>query len=228
MSVNEPAAYDAVLFDLDGTLVDTAPDMVAVLDELQVAEGRQPLPYAIARAQVSNGAAGLIRLAFPDADKNNHERLRLAYLENYQASVCIHSTLFPGLAELLDRLDAGHCPWGVVTNKPARMTTPLLAGLGLTERAGSAISGDTLEQRKPHPAPLFLACEQIKVTPSRTVYVGDAARDIEAGRAAGMLTIAAAYGYINDDDPKTWAADHIAADTAQLSKLLLEITGLDT
>ena len=228
MSDLRTAIFGAVLFDLDGTLVDTAPDMVAVLDDLQKNEGQVPLPYATARAQVSNGAAGLIHLAFPDADAANHERLRLQYLELYQESVCVHSTLFPGLAELLDRLDADQCPWGVVTNKPARMTDPLLAGLGLSLRAACAISGDTLEQRKPHPAPLLLASEQTGVAPARSVYVGDAARDIEAGRAAGMATIAVEYGYINEDDPQTWDADHIAADTAELTKLLLKGFNLDT
>ena len=228
MSDTRVATFDAVLFDLDGTLVDTAPDMVAVLDDLQRTEGQVPLPYAAARAQVSNGAAGLIHLAFPDADEANHERLRLQYQELYQASVCVHSTLFPGLAELLDLLDADQCPWGIVTNKPARMTDPLLAGLGLSLRAACAISGDTLEQRKPHPAPLLLASEQTGIAPARTVYVGDAARDIEAGRAAGMATIAVEYGYINEDDPQTWAADHIAADTAELTKMLLKGFNLDT
>ena len=228
MSEIRTATFDAVLFDLDGTLVDTAPDMVAVLDDLQSAEGQVPLPYEISRAQVSNGAAGLIHLAFPDADEANHERLRLQYLEQYQAAVCVHSTLFPGLDVLLDRLDAMQCPWGVVTNKPARMTDPLLAGLNLSQRVACAISGDTLEQRKPHPAPLLLASQQTGVAPERTVYVGDAARDIEAGRAAGMATIAVAYGYINDDEPQNWNADHIAADTAELTTMLLKGFTLDT
>jgi len=222
MSVAQMATFDAVLFDLDGTLVDTAPDMVAVLDDLQKSEGQVPLPYATARGQVSNGAAGLIHLAFPDADDANHERLRLQYLERYQEAVCVHSTLFPGLANLLDILDAEQCPWGIVTNKPAKMTDPLLAGLGLSQRAACAISGDTIEHRKPHPAPLLLASERTGVAPERTVYVGDASRDIEAGRAAGMVTIAVEYGYISDDDPQTWDADHVAADTTELTKILLK------
>jgi len=222
MSGAQVTTFGAVLFDLDGTLVDTAPDMVAVLDDLQKMEGQVPLPYATARAQVSNGAAGLIHLAFPDADEANHERLRLQYLENYQEAVCVHSALFPGLAELLDILDAEQYPWGVVTNKPARMTDPLLTGLGLGLRAACAISGDTLEQRKPHPAPLLLGSEQTGVAPERTVYVGDAARDIEAGRAAGMITIAVEYGYISDDDPQSWNADHTVADTGELTTMLLK------
>ncbi len=227
MSNSQSATFDAVLFDLDGTLVDTAPDMVAVLDDLQKTEGQVPVPYDIARAQVSNGAAGLIKLAFPDVDEANHERLRLQYLERYQVAVCVHSTLFPGLAELLDLLDANHCPWGVVTNKPARMTDPLLVGLGISQRAACAISGDTIEQRKPHPAPLLLASEQTGIAPERTVYVGDAARDIEAGRAAGMATIAVEYGYSNDNDPQSWNADQIAADTAELTEMLLKGITLD-
>ena len=151
------SSFDAVLFDLDGTLVDTAPDMVRVLLELLANEGRAPLDFGLVRSHVSNGAAGLISLGFPDARAEEHERLRLDYLERYEDAVCVESSLFPGLSELLDELDAGDLPWGVVTNKPARMTEPLLHGLGLATRAACMISGDTIPQRKPDPAPLLLA-----------------------------------------------------------------------
>lgn len=218
----------AVLFDLDGTLVDTAPDMVAVLTRLQQDNGFEPLPYETARASVSNGAMGLIRLAFSMLDDAERGRLHQDYLERYEAAVCVGSTVFPGLAALLDRLDEHARPWGVVTNKPRRMTEPLLEMLGLHRRAACTVSGDTLPQRKPHPAPLLHACEMAGVPPAKTVYVGDAQRDIEAGQAAGMRTIAAAYGYITaDDDPSRWQADRIAATPAELSRMLLQALELE-
>lgn len=219
--------FDAVLFDLDGTLVDTALDMVAVLLQMQQDHDQHPVSYNLARSYVSNGAAGLIGLAFPNANDAQRQQLHAEYLERYGESVCISSRLFPHLPELLDTLDQGRCPWGVVTNKPARLTEPLLAALGLHTRTGCAISGDTLPQRKPDPAPLLLACSQIETEPERTIYVGDAARDIEAGRAAGMYTVAAAYGYItDDDDPLQWRADKMAEDPKELSAALLEAVWL--
>ena len=218
----------AVLFDLDGTLVDTAPDMVGVLRDLQREENRDAIDYDLARSHVSNGAAGLVSLAFPDIDADVHERLRLRYLEKYGEAVCIDSVVFAGLDVLLDELDRISCPWGVVTNKPMRMTDPLLDGLGLASRSACAISGDTLPQRKPDPAPLLLASEQLGVLPPDAIYVGDAARDIEAGRAAGMSTIAAAYGYINHDDPHSWGADLVVEDTTELTHYVLKAVNLAT
>jgi phosphoglycolate phosphatase len=226
MTGPQAARFDAVFFDLDGTLIDTAPDMVSVLRDLQAEEGEPMLTYNLARAHVSNGAAGLVRLAFPRADAGNHERLRLRYLELYEERVCVDSIVFAGLDTLLDALDAGRRPWGIVTNKPMRMTDPLLRGLGLASRSACAISGDTIRERKPDPAPLLLASAQVGVDPSRSIYVGDAARDIEAGRAAGMFTIAAAYGYINEDDPQTWGADHVVTSTAELTTYLLKAVNL--
>ena len=169
---------DAVLFDLDGTLIDTAPDMVAALTRLQIAHGLDPLPYETARAYISNGALALIQIAFPDALKSEISKLHCEYLERYQDSVCIKSQIFPNLPELLDNLDEQNCPWGIVTNKPKRITDPLLAKLGLTNRLSCAISGDTLPQRKPDPAPLLLGCQQTGTAPNRTIYVGDSSRDI--------------------------------------------------
>lgn len=226
MNDSHDSRYRAILFDLDGTLVDTAPDMVAVLIDLQREENIAPIDYELARSHVSNGAAGLVSLAFPDIGDMDHERLRLRYLEKYSDAVCVNSILFPGLEKLLDRLDDARLPWGVVTNKPARMTDPLLEGLGLASRAACSVSGDTLPQRKPHPAPLLLASEQLGVEPALSVYVGDAARDIEAGRAAGMTTVAAAYGYINQEDPRSWGADDIVSDTAELTTYLLKAVNL--
>lgn len=215
-----------IFFDLDGTLVDTAPDMVAVLAAIQKDNGSTPLPYATARASVSRGAMGLIDLAFPEARGETRQRLHQDFLDRYEKACCIGSTIFPGLLELLDRLDSQGTRWGIVTNKPERMTMPLLAKLGLSERMACAVSGDTLSQRKPHPAPLLLACEQAGVTPALSLYVGDDARDIVAGRAAGMRTIAAAYGYItSEDDPVLWEADCIARNTLELSRMILMSCG---
>jgi phosphoglycolate phosphatase len=159
---------EAVLFDLDGTLIDTAPDMVAVLTRMQQAYNLEPLPYDYARANVSNGAIGLIRMAFPDASEREFKALHREYLDRYQASVCNESQIFPDLPELLDAFDAQDCPWGVVTNKPERMTVPLLAALGLADRSSCAISGDTLPQRKPDPAPLLLGCKETGTAPQKT------------------------------------------------------------
>ena len=211
----------AVFFDLDGTLIDTAPDMVAILSDLLSAYGSEALPYATARASVSNGAMGLIRLAFPDASEGEQQRLYAEYLDRYERAVCVNSTLFPGLPGILDELDRSGLPWGVVTNKPQRMTDPLLAKLGLYDRAACIISGDTLPQRKPDPAPLLLASRLAGVPPAESMYVGDAERDVAAGRAAGMLTVAAAYGYVvSGDDPARWLADEVATDTVELARLI--------
>ena len=221
--MQEDPKFEAVLFDLDGTLVDTAPDMVDALVDVQNSEGHQPVAYELARSYVSHGAVGLINLAFPDVDADTHERLRLRFLDRYEQAVCIRSTLFEGLETLLDQLDAAGVPWGVVTNKPMRMTDPLMAALGIDVRAACAISGDTIPQRKPDPAPLLLASEQTGVAPSRSVYIGDAARDIQAGRAAGMHTVAAAYGYVtSDDDPLAWDAHELVANTEELAHLVLK------
>jgi phosphoglycolate phosphatase len=221
LEVTPENAFDAVLFDLDGTLIDTAPDMVAVLLQMLESDGRDSIPYEVVRSYVSNGSAGLIQLGFPDASVQQHEQLRLEYLDRYAQSVCVHSTLFAGMEQLLDQLDDENLPWGVVTNKPARFTRPLLEALGLGHRVACQVSGDTIPQRKPHPAPLLLACEQTGVGPARSVYVGDAARDIEAGQAAGMYTVAAAYGYItDDDDAASWNADLIASDVQELTTIL--------
>ena len=227
MSQFDERQIHAVLFDLDGTLVDTAPDMVAVLQEMQLAHDLQPVPYEVGRANVSNGAIGLLAVGFPDANAKYHSPLHLEYLERYEQRLCVDSAIFPGLESLLDDLEAATVPWGIVTNKPERLTQPLLTTLELESRSACNVSGDTLPERKPHPAPMFHACQLIKVVPANAVYVGDAARDIEAGRAAGMATIAAAYGYItDDDDPSSWGADKIATDTEDLANFLLKAVTL--
>jgi phosphoglycolate phosphatase len=219
---------DAVLFDLDGTLVDTAPDMVRVLQDMQAARDREPVAYEVGRRYVSNGAIGLLRLAFPYESVDFGDPMHHEYLERYAEAICEKSRVFDGLAELLDWLDDAECPWGVVTNKPEYLTMPLLDALGLADRSACTVSGDSLPVRKPDPGPLLLACDIAGVDAWRSIYVGDAARDIEAGLAAGMATIAAAYGYITeDDDPRNWGADLLVSDTEELAQIVRKAVNLE-
>ena len=199
----------AIIFDLDGTLVDTAPDLVAVLNRMLLELGRPRMPYAIARNEASNGAAGLLRLGLGrSAPTGEIERLRPRFLEVYAGNVLDRSRLFIGLDDI-DNL-CSRFVLGIVTNKPDAFTRPLLAELDLAPRFASVVSGDRLPQRKPDPAPLQLAARELGLPANRCVYVGDAPRDIEAGRAAGMATIAAAYGYIRpSEDPHAWGADAV-------------------
>ena len=220
--------FSAVLFDLDGTLVDTAPDMVAVLQAMQSAHGVDPVPYDVGRAQVSNGALGLLRLAFPEHQIDFGVDLHIEYLDRYAEQICDASRVFDGLETLLDQLDDAGCPWGVVTNKPENLTHPLLEALGLLSRSACTVGGDTLPVRKPDPAPLLHACDIAGVDADRSIYVGDAARDIEAGFRAGMATIAVGYGYITEgDDPREWGADIIAPDTEELTQIVLKAVNLE-
>jgi 2-phosphoglycolate phosphatase len=222
------AEYNAVLFDLDGTLVDTAPDMVAVLQYLQREHGVDPVPYELGRSYVSNGAVGLLTLGFPEHDIDIGDAMHQQYLERYTETICEESRVFEGLAELLDQLDDMNCPWGIVTNKPEQLTVPLLVALGLADRSACIVSGDTLAVRKPDPAPLLLACEFTGVDPETSIYIGDAERDIEAGQRAGMATIAAGYGYITaEDDPREWDADVIATTTEELTQIVLNAVNLE-
>lgn len=221
---------EAVLFDLDGTLVDTAPDLVNVLNDMLREHALAPMPYAIARNEVSNGAIGLVRLGFGTRFGDGElgglvERFR----ERYMREICKYSQIFNAFQNIFNVLDAKKRRWGIVTNKPQAMTDALLAKLGMDALPACVIGGDRLPQRKPHPAPLSLAAAELGVAPERCVYVGDSPNDIEAGRAAGMRTVAAAYGYIRPaQDPRRWGADavanhsrHIMATLATLDATLL-------
>jgi 2-phosphoglycolate phosphatase len=216
-----------VLVDLDGTLADTAPDMVAAANRLLVEEGASPLHFDDLRPLVSFGALGLVRRAFgADLEGEPLERLRRRFLELYAANLCAETRLFPEFEDVLDELEARGVPWGVVTNKPGWLTEPLLETLRLRTRAGSIVSGDTLPERKPHPAPLLRAAHEIGVAADDCVYVGDARRDIEAGRAAGMATIAAGWGYIPvADSVNDWAADLVADSPTQILQFLAPASG---
>lgn len=207
-----------VLFDLDGTLVDTAPDMAYALNRIREEERQPHLPYELIRDQVSNGSAALIRLAFGhDEDNDRYTELTERFLEVYRSNLNLDSSLFPGMAPVLAFIEQRDMNWGVVTNKPAWLTDPLMNALGLEERSISTISGDTTDERKPHPKPLLVACEQAGSTPAECIYVGDALRDIEAGRAAMMRTLVALYGYIDStQQPHEWGADGMIEDPREL------------
>lgn len=219
----------AVLFDLDGTLVDSAPDMVAVLQELQRAHGIEEIAYDLGRSHVSNGALGLLAVAFPGEEHKLDSPLTEEFLNRYGERVCDRTALFEGLDGLLDCLDAAGVPWGVVTNKPTRLSTPIMETLQLAARSACTVCGDTLPQRKPHPAPMLHACELANVSAEECIYVGDAARDIEAGRNAGMATVAVGYGYIVEDDhPDKWGADKVVSNTQELTQLIRKAVNLDS
>ena len=205
----ERRAIRAVLFDLDGTFADTAPDLAYALNETLRQFGARPLPFEAIRPHVSHGATALVRLGFGlEPGTAPFEARRQVLLDVYAANLCRGTRPFDGIPEVLDGLEANGMPWGIVTNKPAWLTDPLMAGLGLAERAGCIVSGDTTANRKPHPEPILHACARIGVAPTECVYVGDAERDIEAGRRAGTATLAATFGYLQDqEDPSLWGAD---------------------
>jgi N-acetyl-D-muramate 6-phosphate phosphatase len=195
-----------VLFDLDGTLADTAPDLAGALNHVLKTHNREPLPFETIRPYVSHGGVALTTLGF---GKNHPEfdNLYKELLAHYETNIANETVLFEGMNELLLELEKNNISWGVVTNKPEWLTEPLLEALNLSSRAVTIVSGDTLEQRKPHPAPILHACEQAGSEASECIYVGDAERDIEAGNAAGMHSIIALFGYISESDtPSNWNA----------------------
>ena len=203
----------AVLFDLDGTFADTAPDLAYALNETLRRFGGAELPYERIRPHVSHGATALIRLGFGlEPGGEGFEERRQVLLRVYQDNLCRDTRPFDGILAVLDALEASAMAWGIVTNKPSWLTDPLMAQLGLAERAGCVVSGDTTPTPKPHPAPILHACAQLGVPPAQCVYVGDAERDIEAGRRAGTATLAVRFGYLQDhEDPSAWGADGLIA-----------------
>jgi len=214
----------AVLFDLDGTLVDTAPDFVRVLNQLRADDQLPPLPYDAIRNQVSNGARALVKLGFAlDETSDDFARRLEKLLALYEQGLAVESRLFDGLDTSLRWLEQRNIPWGVVTNKPSRYTLPLLRGLQLDQRCAVTICPDHVTHKKPHPEPLLTACDRLSVDPLQTLYVGDHIRDIEAGRAAGNITIAAAWGYLEQDtNINDWQADVIVQTPTDLLAFLLD------
>ncbi len=198
-----------VLFDLDGTLVDTAPDLANALNQALANHGKPPLPFKEVRPSVSLGGAAMLQLGFGVRETDpGFTALRDEFLDIYRNSLADHSRLFPGMEQTLAAIEERGLPWGVVTNKPGWLTNPLMRRLELDERTRCIVCGDTLERRKPHPDPLLHACKLLRRAPEESLYVGDARRDIEAGRSAGTMTLVAAYGYLdNEDDPLRWEAD---------------------
>lgn len=197
-----------MLFDLDGTFADTAPDMAAALNRLLLARRQRPLDFEQVRPHASHGGRAMVRLGFGlEPGDPDYEAVRLEYLEAYAARLVEKTAPFPGIPELVAALESRAIPWGIVTNKPAWLTEPLLDGIGFRDRAACVVSGDTAGRPKPHPDPLLHACALLQVDPSRCWYVGDAERDIQAGLAAGMGTLAALFGYLGPgDDPSGWGA----------------------
>lgn len=222
-----PTQPAAVLFDLDGTLADTAQDLAYALNQTLAQYGVDPLPFRVIRPVVSHGAMALIQLGFHlNQDEEGFNERRHFLLQIYAANLCRRTRLFDGMAEVLARLEHDQIPWGVVTNKPASLTDPLMQQLALSQRTQAIVSGDTCRQRKPHPMPVQHACRLLGVDPRQTWCVGDAGRDIEAGRAAGNLTIGALWGYIHPSDPAArWGADHYIEHPRQLIRLLDEAHG---
>jgi 2-phosphoglycolate phosphatase len=216
------AATQLVLFDLDGTLADTAPDLGGAVNRMLQSRGRPLLPLTALRPHASHGARGLIGRAFGLTPEDaGFEDLRQEFLREYEGALCRDSALFPAMADTLAALEARGVRWGIVTNKIERFTEPLVRALGLTARAACVVSGDTTPHAKPHPAPLLHALATADVAADAAFYVGDDLRDVQAGRAAGTRTVAAAYGYLGDALPLAqWGADHVIHSPADLLPLL--------
>lgn len=215
-------AWQAVFFDLDGTLADTAPDLGGALNRVRHEEGLAPLGLDELRRYTSHGVRGLLKVGFGlmpgDAP---YAALSTRVLGHYSQSLCVDTQLFAGIAELIERIETSGLRWGVVTNKAARFTVPVMHGLGLLQRAASVVSGDSAPRPKPAADPLLLAATLAGVQASRCLYVGDDLRDIQSGRASGMATVAVRYGYLGDGPPiEDWGADHLVDHPRQIAQLL--------
>lgn len=208
---------DCVLFDLDGTLVDTAPDLIACLNRTLQAHDLPVVEDAAVKPCISLGALAMIKQATQNSTAVHHAQLLNYMLDCYQNNIAEHSRFFQGISETLHTIETLGLKWGVVTNKRQRFTQPLMDAFDLTERAACIISGDTTANSKPHPEPMFAACKQADVKPENCVYIGDASHDIAAGKSARMKTLAAVYGYIKaGDQPESWGADGLIEHPSQL------------
>jgi len=217
---------EAVLFDLDGTLLDTAPDFIRVVNQQRLLHNQDTLAPHLIRETVSNGARALIKLAFNlEAGDEDFINRHTELLALYEESIAEETVFFPGIDLFLKQLEENSIPWGIVTNKPSRSTLPLLERLKLNNRCSVTVCPDDVTHSKPHPEPLLLACDKLNCSPDRSIYIGDHERDIEAGRSAGMITIAARYGYI--DTPERvddWNADLIIDHGNKLTEWLKAVS----
>lgn len=215
-------ACQGVFFDLDGTLIDSAPDLAAAANRMRESRGLAPLPLADYRAWAGSGARGMLRIGFqltPDAP--SFGPMKAEFFDAYEAGLCERTELFEGVATLIDAMDAAALPWGIVTNKMERFALPLQAALPRLQSAACIVGGDSTAHAKPHPEPLFEACRRAGVRAEHCVYVGDDLRDIQAGRTAGMTTVAVSYGYLgHGQNPHDWGADHVVDSVHALLKCL--------
>jgi phosphoglycolate phosphatase len=214
-----PPTIEGVLFDLDGTLLDSAPDLHAALQAYCAEAGAPAPPFAMVREVVSRGSRAILRCAFAEDDAALLRRMP-RYLELYAGMLAQHTAPFAGIAPLLEALEAKGLAWGIVTNKPAFLTEELIKRMDWDLRASAVVCGDTLPVKKPDPAPVRLACEHARIDPARTVFVGDDARDVQAGHAAGLYTVAVRWGYLDGGDPDNWGADAVIDHPEQLAALL--------
>jgi len=221
-------SIDCVLFDLDGTLVDSAQDLLAATNRVLARMDRAPLDLEVFRPIVSKGARAMLALAFPDLDADQRERLVPELLEHYADSIAGHSAAFEGIESLLQRIERAGLRWGIVTNKPEALARSVVHAMGWSERCAVLVGGDTLVAKKPDPAQLLHACELLKTTADRCVYVGDDERDVQAARAAGMASIVALWGYREaHDDPAKWGGDRSIATPLELCFGLADGFGRD-
>ena len=219
--------YQGVFFDLDGTLADTAPDLVAATNKLLIARKLAPKPYEYLRPYASAGARGLLEGAFGiNPDHPDFIALRDEFFGNYEKALLVESKLFDDMHHLLEQMDIAKLPWGIVTNKSARFTNPLVDLMGLGHRAIATVSGDTTPHSKPHPEPILHAARLANIDPTQSIYVGDDIRDVVAGKAAGMKTVAAAYGYCGcQEPPEAWGADYIIYQPLELLSIIFPHQG---
>ena len=219
----------AVLFDLDGTLIDTAGDFIRIIQSMCREENRGVVDAALIRTQVSEGARAMVKLVYPELEVDDPIFLahRQRFLDLYGADIAVDTDLFEGMYPLLESLEAKHIPWGIVTNKPRDLSEALLKALNLTERCAVLVCPEDVSKTKPDPEPMYLAAKQLNIAPSEIIYVGDHPRDIDAGRNANMYTILAAYGYLPlpyKDDLTAWHADCIVNNVSELDQLLYTMT----
>ena len=223
-----PHRLQGVIFDLDGTLLDTAPEFVAAINALRAEKGLAPLPDSQVRPQVSNGARAMVSLALDiPVESPGFEAQRQRFLQIYAAGLGTNTRPYPGIRELLGHLGRAGIPWGISTNKPSWLAEPLVAAMEFAPKPGSLVCPDHVSRPKPDPEPLLLNCKQLGCEPSAAIFIGDHRRDIDAGRAAGIHTIAAAYGYVPPgEEVLEWGADGIAATSEELAALLEKMRGV--